>query len=181
MASFLQLPEELIIQILCCLNVSDIISCIGANRQLYTIIRASVRLQYRLALKLHGLTDNPRCRLSIADRLQLLHTREVAWSTFFWSFKNTIDVRHNPSGIYDLTGGIFMLGDAMSRQLDTKALMHVILPSEHDSALSERVVEWRRTDPKSSIIDIALAVQEHDLLAIVTTCVARSFLLYTFV
>jgi hypothetical protein len=165
--NLLGLPPELLLKILCFLDLSDLISYACTNHFLHTIIQDTANIQYRILLQLHGLTNNPSCSLSIAERLQLLKAREKAWETLTPNFRHTILVPHVATDIHDLCGGVLVLGEACHAQITTKALRHIVLPSlEND--LKGTHSDWLITDPQLEVIDVCAAVEEHDLLAVVT-------------
>lgn len=158
------LPPELLIRILSFLTVPDLSSCLEVNVLFSVIIKESVLLQYLIATEIAGVRDNPNCTLDLATRLQRLDQRELAWSRFRPNFKTTIDIPHRPTGIYDLTGGLYLLGDGIPV---TKGLNCVVLPStESGPPLNE--LKWTRTSVGRKIVDVGLALQEHDLVAVVT-------------
>jgi hypothetical protein len=170
--NLLDLPQELLIKILCFLDLSDLISCYRTNYLLHTIIQTSVKILYRMNLQIHGLTDNPSCSLSTAERLHLLKAREEAWSTLTVNFKSIIDVPHRTSSIYELTGGLLVFGEALHTRAHTKALKYFVLPSIEDNTTSNRNSKWSGIDPDAVVLDIALGVRGLDLMVIVTAYVA---------
>ena len=161
--ALLDLPNELIIQILSHLtHHQDLITCQLSNSTLYTTIKASVLLQLQIALSTFKVTDNPSSPLSVSERLQVLKGSEDAWTLLREDFKRRIAVDFEVSGIYDLTGGVFLLGNA-----SRTALHYIKLPSS-----IEDDVEWKKInlDPEEgTIIDMGFCLHEHDLLAVVTT------------
>ena len=164
--ALLDLPDELIIQILSYLNHHDLIACQLSNSVLYTSIKSSVLLQFQIALSTFKATDNPSCPLSMSERLQALKGSEDAWTFLRKDFNRRIAVNFEVSGIYDLTGGVFLLGN-QSRT----ALHYIKLPSSIDDD-----VEWNKIQLDSgegTIIDMGFCLHEHDLLAVVTTWVNR--------
>jgi hypothetical protein len=162
----LDLPNELVIQILSHLTHRDLIACQLSNRALYTAIKASVLLQFQIALTTFKATDNPSCSLSVSERLQALKGSEDAWIFLRKDFDRRIPVNFEVSGIYDLTGGVFLLGNA-----SRTALHYIELPSSIEDNF-----EWKKIQlnpEEGTIIDMGFCVHEHDLLAIVTTWVYR--------
>lgn len=159
----LQLPPEIIVEILCHLDLPDIISCILTHSSLYAFTREFQILQYHIAMQAAAVTDNPDCQLSISDRLALLKRREDGWAQLQVHFRKKIPLNHNPSGIYDMTGGIYLLGDQNRRTLH-----YCVLPS----SLSESTT-WSRINLDCDLIDAGLAIYEHDLIAIITTYVLK--------
>ena len=161
--TLLNLPNELIIQILFDLPHQDLISCQLSNNTLYTIIKNSVLLQLRIALSTFKATDNPSCSLNVSERLKALKHSEEAWSLLRKDFKRRIAVNHQESGIYDLSAGVFLLGNATRT-----ALHYVKLPS----SVEDNVECWKKIQldhSEGTIIDMGFCLYEHDLLAIITT------------
>lgn len=166
MMALLNLPNELIIQILSHLAREDLISCQLSCCALYTSIKASVLLQFQIALSTYKAADNPSSSLSVSERLRALIGSENAWTFLRKDFNRRIPVNFDASGIYDLSGGVFLLG-SVSRT----ALHYIKLPSS-----IEDYVEWKKLklDPcEDSIIDMGFCLYEHDLLTVVTMWVYR--------
>jgi hypothetical protein len=160
--ALLDLPNELIVQILSHLTGKDLRTCQISNSALYTAINASVLLQYKIALSSSKATDNPSSSLSVLERLKALKGSEEAWTFLRKDFTRTIPVKFEVSCIYDLSGGVFLLGD-----LSRNALHYIKLPTAIDDD-----VEWKKIllDPcEGSIIDMGFCLYEHDLLTVVTT------------
>src|SRR6266550_6591065 len=119
----LALPDELIEQILLQLDPQDIRTCKLISREFNVFIRSSIVLQYLLACQAAGVIDNPHCNLPYADRYEVLLKREKAWSKLQPAFTTTFDATKEPSSIYDLTAGAFLLGDVNYR-ISTIAPFH---------------------------------------------------------
>ena len=167
--ALLDLPNELIIQILSHLTHQDLVACQLSNTALYTAIKASVLLQFQIALSTFKATDNPSCPLSVSERLQALKSSENAWTFLRQDFNQRIAADFQASTIYDLSGGVFLLGD-----VSLTALHYIKLPSS-----IEDDVQWKKIQLNPAedgiIIDMGFCVYEHDLLAVVTTCVYRMY------
>lgn len=193
--SLFHLPTELLIRILSYLSHLALLQCRLTHPMLCRIIDDSVLLQYTLELAIAGLEDNPSpaCGLVVGDRLRSLKAQERSWRNLDFGKTVTVGVRHKSSSIYDLTGGVFLLGETNDPSHHrTDALNLVRLPSVddfHTSGHDERgegsstggrstqmLESWSRIDIKSKLIDVGLAVQEHDLIAVVTYSYASSFL-----
>jgi hypothetical protein len=162
---FLDLPPELVIRILCYLDLYDLSACQLTHSSLRAVIKDSILIEYHIATQLAGVEDNPLSKLSIQERLERLASQEDGWAHLDFDFTKKISVEHNPSGIYDLTGGIYLLGDQRRR-----ALHYCTLPSK-----SSDQTRWSRIDVEENIIDMGLAIYEHDLVAIVTMFVSCQF------
>ena len=164
--ALLDLPNELIVQILSHLTRQDLVACQLSNSAFHTAIKASVLLQYQIALSTFKATDNPSSSLSVSERLQALKESEDGWTFLRKDFSRRIAVNFEVSGIYDLNGGVFLLGNVTQ-----SALHYIKLPSS-----IEDDVEWKKIqlNPcEGSIIDMGFCLHEHDLLTVVTTWVYR--------
>ncbi|RDB20399.1 hypothetical protein Hypma_012541 [Hypsizygus marmoreus] len=155
----LDLPPELVVRILCYLHLPDVLSCTRTHSSLLALTKDFVVLQYHMATQTAMVADNPHCNLPISERFDMLKRREEGWKKFRVDFRKTIPVKHVPSGIYEMTGGIFLLGDTTR-----KALHYLTLPSKATDEPS-----WSRIDIDSTMVDIGLSIYEHDLVAVVTT------------
>ncbi|XP_006455559.1 hypothetical protein AGABI2DRAFT_153436 [Agaricus bisporus var. bisporus H97] len=106
---------------------------------------------------------NPHCSLSIHERLSLLEKRNCS-KGIDARLRKRIKIPFQTSGIYDLTGGIYLLGDA------TRTSLHYMyLPDKVDLSNDEEI-EWmgKEVRMEHTIIDMALSVYENDLLAVIT-------------
>ena len=168
--ALLTLPIELLIHTLTFLPLPDILSCQRVNQFIYNVVAQSVLLQYVIEAKAACVEDNPRSTLTVSDRLALLRRREAAWAKFKFNFHIRLPpLGQRPSGIYDLTGGVYLQGQAASSQNAgqqiTTALNYMHLPSE------SRDTSWSKISICREIVDIGLAMQEHNLIAVVTAYV----------
>ena len=176
MLPLLALPQELIEQILLLLDPQDITNCKLISREFNVFIRSSIVLQYLLACHAAGVLNNPNCNLPYADRYEALLKREKAWSRLQPVFKMTFDAIKEPSTIYDLTAGAFLLGDVNYRDLH-----YCTLPSTPND-----IPQWTALHAhgpnkiwSGNIIDMGMAIYEHDLIVNVVSCV-RHFLFCAF-
>jgi hypothetical protein len=76
---FSTLPEELVIEILSTLDLSDLISCRCVNRRLNGVIDNSEQLQHQIDTAVAGVVDNPSSSLSLRERREALARRQDAW------------------------------------------------------------------------------------------------------
>lgn len=175
----LDLPPELLTHILSSLALYDLLSATSACATLRALLQSFMPLQYRLALLSSGYVDNPSdaCPLVLSERLAALRAREAAWSAA--NMKRTTRIptpQGGPSGVYDLTGGLYFLGqrgDGITGAT-TRAMRWVRLPGAGDKDVPDKPV-WTTIDVGEDIIDIGLSVHELDLIAIVTSCVPFLF------
>ncbi|KAF5392061.1 hypothetical protein D9757_003293 [Collybiopsis confluens] len=111
-------------------------------------------------LGIAGLEDNPRCKLTIPDRLKLLRIRERGWALFKPNFTLEIPVQHPSVVVYELSGGSYMLS-GMTRN----SINHIQLPSTPNEAIPR----WNYIPVTDELLDFGLAATEHDLTAVLTT------------
>jgi hypothetical protein len=89
-----------------------------------------------------------------------------------------IEVPHHSSSVNDLNGGIFLLGDSVTREevigsdglsvWSTKAIGCLILQSLGYYAVGHTNT-WKSFNPGRDIINARMAIDEHNLIALVTT------------
>lgn len=165
---FLDLPFEIILKILSLLSPIELSTCQLVNKYLNVIISKSLTLQYRTALELAKADDNPCSVVSLPQKLEEIQSSEAAWATLQPNFIVSLPVKHRTSGIYDLSAGTYLLGNA-----DRMALQYLRLPTQADDPLN-----WRKITLNKTIIDMGFCVFEHDLIAIFTRYVPQSFVTY---
>ncbi|KAF7319382.1 F-box domain-containing protein [Mycena chlorophos] len=157
----LDLPPELLIHALSFLDAATLEAC-AETCTLFESIIQSPALQYAIACGISGVSNNPEFHLdSLSDRLRILRDREAAFARGKPTWKREISVPFQAAGLYELTGGLFWLGE-QSR----KALRWIPLPTEPDE-----IPQWQRLEvvaehETSAIIDFGLAVEEHDLVMV---------------
>jgi hypothetical protein len=157
----LNCPLEIIIQILLELNPQDRLACQLTNTCLHDIVRESVVLQYNAALTFAKAEDNPFSILKVADRLRALKSGVKAWSFLRPRFTKSLSVSHVQSGLYNLSAGVYLLGNS------TRPGLHYIrLPSKEGEDVS-----WRNIESNNAVIGIGLCLYEHDLIVIITASV----------
>ncbi len=159
--TLVDLPPEILTHILLLLPSPSVLACAKANRYFLDLISDSVEVRYHIHRSISGQLNNPYSKLPIYDRLVELLVRERRWEEISADFERTIDVPFPSSGIYDLTGGIYLLG-SVSR----KVLHYFYLPSEPGEE-----VEWKELRLPHTIIDMGLCIYDHDLMAVITTYV----------
>ena len=162
---FLGLPQELLIQILSYLPPKQLVSHIQlVNRHLRDLVQTSV-LQYEIATAFTGLLNNPDSTLVTAERIEALRSYEHAWRNFAIKKHQQIKVLHPSSGLYDLSQGIYVLGESLGGDSEYPTLVLKWID------LSQDAPSWQRISVDRNIIDFGIAVREHDLIALVTSCV----------
>jgi hypothetical protein len=116
--------------------------------------------------------------LCYSDRLRVLERREEAWATL--GFREAVQVRvpFDSTGIYDFTGGAFLLGTRLysASRRPTIGYSYVSLPSiseetDRDQDQDRQKLQWMGLNLGIQILDVGLAVHEHDLIAALTACV----------
>ncbi|KAJ7057105.1 hypothetical protein C8F01DRAFT_343454 [Mycena amicta] len=156
------LPPELLIHAFSFLDIDSIHACEKTCTVFQSLIRQSPVIQYAIECGLASVVDNPAFPLdSVSDRLPLLRARDSAFARRRPSWTTEMRVPFAAAGLYELTGGLFWLGEK-----SRKALNWTQLPIE-----PEEKPEWRRLqvvgeNETSVIIDFGLAVEEADLLLV---------------
>lgn len=162
--ALLSLPEELIIYVLTFVDFPvGIVACLVINRRLAEVIAKSALLQYIICLRRYGAQDNYLLHneLSLVDRCRMLKSREDSWMRFKPSAIRRVKLPEMPSGIYDLTGAHYLFGQTNRKGMRLLRLPRVGLPD------SDTDGQWSRISHNVPMIDIGLALNEHDLCAII--------------
>jgi len=143
---------------------------------LYDICSVPI-LRYLVQMERCAVSDDLRPGLGYLERLRILEKREEAWATLDFRSSLQVSVPSDTTDTYDISGGAFFLGTRHSHANDEPTLAvgysYISLPSISD----DRKVEWKGFNLEIPILDIGLAVHEHDLIAAVTTCVILGFLI----
>ncbi|OCH87066.1 hypothetical protein OBBRIDRAFT_782191 [Obba rivulosa] len=162
----LHLPPELLIRILSYLDYVAIITCQQTCRLFRDLVATSSLLQYLIELGIAAYEDNPSSTVPLVDRLRLLKATQRAWNSLDFGPPRAIRVPFNPSSIYDLSAEVFLLGETQSTSQfpGTDAVRFIFL----DQPGMTDTPPWRSVDLQQKIIDVGLAVHEHDLMALVT-------------
>jgi hypothetical protein len=174
LSSLLHIPPELICYILQYLSPHDIISCRRTCRALYDLCNDSP-LRYLVQMERAAVTDDMRPGLSYPERLRMLEQRERTWAMLDFRKSTQVCVPFESTGIYDFTGGAFLLGTRLysASRRPTVGYSYIFLPSlsDPDNAQHHQALEWRGLNLGIQILDVGLAVHEHDLIAALTACV----------
>jgi hypothetical protein len=160
MTKLLELPTELVIYIFALLPFRTLISLLSASKATNELISTSTLLQYLIWLGSSSYSSYPTS-VSLLDTLKELKRLEIGWSEWRVQSLTHLKVTHQPSGIYDLTCGVFLLGESGWGR-NTNALRWVDLRQGGD-------LQWYRLDLQTKIVDLALNVHEWDLIAVVTS------------
>ena len=166
--SYLALPIELLIRVFSFLDLQDLLRLDVVDRLHHDLIRQTPALVYRTRLLELGLRDESSHH-NLTEKLRLLDKRCNSLIDIDGLHQVRVKVAHQPSNIYDLSSGVYILGDSLNPHTPrtTKALRCLDLssvatgPSIHDHV-------WPHFTMGASIVDIGLALQEHNLLAAIT-------------
>ena len=175
--SLLHIPPELISIILQYLSVHDILSCRHTCRALYELCNDS-RWSYLVQMERYAVTDDTcPAGLCYPDRLRILKKREEAWEVLDFRRTVQVSVPFESTGIYDFTGGAFLLGTILysTSRRPTVVYSYLPLPSLAESDAQDQKLEWKGLSLGIQILDVGLAVHEHDLMAALTACVCIFF------
>ena len=165
--NFIELPSELLVAILSLLDGRSIAYNAQVNRFLHALVASSSILRYKQLLFIHKQDDNPSNSTSAAEKLSMLKKEGSAWLHCRPGFRIEAPVTFNPGSVYDLSGGVYILGED-GRQ----TLRYVDLPNK-----PVEKVEWKTFAPKVEpkepriIVDFAINLQEHDLISLITAYV----------
>jgi hypothetical protein len=164
MTQLLDCPPELLVHIFAYLPLTSLRGLLMTSKTLNNLISTSVLLQYILHLQssVHSLYPSVSTT-SLVDQLKVLTDAEKRWQDWEYTSFNRLEVQHRPSGIYDLTSGIFILGEGSTLGRLTVGLRWV------DLRLGKDLV-WNRFDLQTPIVDLGLNVLEWDLIAVVSMC-----------
>ena len=175
MAKLFDCPPELLVHIFAHLPLSSLRGLLATSKALNNLISTSVLLQYILHLQssVHSLYPSGP-PTSLADQLKVLKDAEKRWRDWDYISFSRLEVEHRPSGIYDLTSGIFILGEGSIPRGLTPGLRWV------DLRLGKDIV-WHRIDLGTPIVDLGLNVLEWDLIAVVSMWVDFSALVTIYV
>ena len=172
--ALVNLPPELIVSIILYLPPHDIISCQRTCRKLCDVCKDTT-LRYLVQMERFGVSDDLRSGVSYPERLRLLKTREEAWANIEFRKSVQVTVPFESTGIYDFTGGAFLLGTRLhsASRRPTIGYSYVTLPSLPGT--EDQNLKWGGVSLGIQILDVGLAVHEHDLIALLTACVPPAF------
>ncbi|KII91519.1 hypothetical protein PLICRDRAFT_38284 [Plicaturopsis crispa FD-325 SS-3] len=167
--NLLSLPTELLVRIISLSTPTDTFIWQLTARHFRNLVKDSSELQYRIAAYAAGVIDNPRSRLSHAERLERLKARETAWSTLNVRSQTAIAVDYTPAGLYDFTRGVYFQAEEGLLGTDDKPLVtdlnYVVLP--HSPSAEGQPLSWSKIHSDHHIIDFGPCLQEHGLVALV--------------
>ena len=171
--SMLDIPPELIVSIILYLSPHEIISCQRTCRKLCDVVCNDTALRYLVQMERSGVSDDLRPGISYPERLLLLQRREEAWANLDFHKNVQVTVPFESTGIYDFTGGAFLLGTRLhsTSRRPTIGYSYVTLPSL--TSTEDPTLKWQGLSMGGiQILDVGLAVHEHDLIAALTACVS---------
>jgi hypothetical protein len=163
--SLLQIPPELVTRILSYLPPLDIISCARTCQILHDLCSASA-LRYLVQMERCSLSDDLSPGLSYPERLRIVQEREEAWEMLDFRKSIRVSTRIKSSGMYDLTSGAFFLNCA--NHGTTTGYSYITLPSL--SNVQDQKLEWKEFSLETQVLNFGLAVDKHDMIAVVTAC-----------
>ncbi|KAI8977790.1 hypothetical protein BD414DRAFT_495635 [Trametes punicea] len=131
-ASFLDLPHELLGEIIKYLDSNEIARCRSVCTTLNTVIDANAALLYRIELGIEGLVDGPSGGFCTSDRLKQLFERRNRWLALDWSHVLALkphEIIPQTALPYELQGGIFLSVKNRSGQI---TINKTVLPTRED-------------------------------------------------
>ena len=168
--SLLHIPPEVIIHILQYVSPKDIISCRRTCHTMYNICNDPF-LRYLVQMECCGVSDDIRPGLCYSDRLRILERRERAWGMLNFSNSYRVHVPFDSTDLYELTGGALLIGTRMCARDHRTSVgySYVSLPSL--SVEQDQKIQWIERDFGTQVLDVGMAVYEHDLIAALVVCV----------
>ncbi|KAK7042337.1 F-box domain-containing protein [Favolaschia claudopus] len=160
----LDLPPEIFELVFTFLPIGALLSVQRCSRFLRDFVDSSVALQYQILTEKAQVTDNAESSMPITDRIGKLLAREKAFGKADPSWRISLPIMFSASGLYELSGGMFWLGES-----HRKALRFIELPSTPFD--EDNPPRWRRIalpSGASTIVDFGLAIEEHDLIVMAT-------------
>jgi hypothetical protein len=167
--SLTDLPIELIERILTFAPAPALASCALTSHLLHSLVTTSISLRYSIACHNARVADNPSSALDVSTKLSLLLAREAAWLDLKPTFTRTIKCGFSSGSLYDLSNGVFVLGES-SRQ----SLHWIQLPRSEEEQCGWRTVQLDDVSGGGGagggyIVDFGLSVYEHDLIVVVSS------------
>jgi hypothetical protein len=108
--------------------------------------------------------------LPYPERLRILKEREEAWAMLDFRRTANVFIPFNPTTQWDFTDGTLLFGTPLDSleesRRSTVGHSYVALPSLFDG--QDQKLEWRGYKLGTYILDVKLAVHEHDLIAALT-------------
>ena len=164
-----ELPAEAIACIFNFLDIYDLTNVSRVNRLFHDVVTTFPQLQYRSSLQVAGMKDGGTGEnMEMRRKLAEVERRERAWRSMDLSRRTRVKVLHQTSHIYDLSGGVYVLGDCKNAiaSRNTITLRHFDLSK---CGQDKRVIveDWPEMSVDSDIVDMGLSLAEFDLIAIV--------------
>ncbi|KAJ7069298.1 hypothetical protein C8F01DRAFT_511755 [Mycena amicta] len=162
----LDLPPEIILSCLLHLSLDDLASCLRVhNRLLGRILTDSLVIRYRAEQELAGVHENPTRLegMSTSDRLAALKGRQGRWRSFATQSRYTIPLPSSNMSLYDVTAGHWVRAETENEDdaLSTKL-------SYLDLSPDAQPAEWQTVCTGTPFVNFSTALEEHDLLVMIT-------------
>lgn len=165
-APYIDSFPDLVIQILAYLSLPDIFACLRTHTAFYKLIKGSIVLQYQITTQLAGVEDNPHSNVALHERLDRLASLEAGWTHHEFDFSKTVALPHGSWARDHPDGGIFL------REHHTHRAIHYCMLLSTASGETK----WLQIDVGANIVNVEVAIYEHNLIAAATTYAAASSL-----
>ncbi|KZV72251.1 hypothetical protein PENSPDRAFT_751148 [Peniophora sp. CONT] len=167
------IPPEIWHEALIYLDPSDLLRLRLVSHWMLNILSDSSYAQYLIECFSSGVYDPLHSGLSYSERLEIIRRRESAWRTMRPVRRFDVPIGFKASGLYDLTGGTFLLGRSSNPEfVHTSGYSVLRLPSSGDVDVGEGGggggKRWRDFELDVDVVDFGLSVHEHDLNVVVT-------------
>jgi len=179
MTQIVDLAPEVLAKILIYLPLTDLVHCKRLAKLFLDVINNSVEINYSVQRQMSGVLDNPKCKMSITERLHHLKASSAAWEFFKPASIRNIEIPLKASGVFDITPSTCLLGispddDDSVPPSRTTGFQYLTLPSRFHTANEddeEGGFTWKSMTLEMKILDFTVSIEEHDLLALVVECV----------
>ncbi|KAI0824435.1 hypothetical protein BC628DRAFT_438168 [Trametes gibbosa] len=157
----LQLPGELLIEVLKRLDLKSLLRCRVSCAALHDLIGESMQLRYNIELAADGLVNGVGCNLPVAERYDLLMERRRRWRYLDFTAIQSF-MAPGMCQAYELVDGVF----ASSRGVGFSGSRHISMTWLPTASQPSRNIE--REDIGFTVRDFAMDPSQ-DLIALVLT------------
>ncbi|TDL20322.1 hypothetical protein BD410DRAFT_377946 [Rickenella mellea] len=167
------LPFEIVTYILRHLRACEILRFCATSRLFHDVFLSSPVLQYTVELDLTGSEDGAKSSLSIFDRLSRLKALEKNWNELNMDKMVKIPIPFHENSLRATSAGYYFMGES-KRTEDTgywgqgQSVRYLELPHCAQDQVEKDKYAWQKISFQGDVLDIRVALQEHDLFTAVT-------------
>ena len=160
---------------LCASLIVSIISYLSPQTSRGRVVNSAMYAKIPPCLYLpDGAFRHKRRLTAILSRATFSSADGMRWANLNFSKSVQVTVPFESTGIYDFTGGAFLLGTRLhiTRPRPAIGYSYVTLPSLSSTETEEQNLKWHGLGLGIQILDVGLAVHGHDLIALLTAYVS---------